>query len=399
MSMRTWFWAVFTLFLTRGFLVATWSTQGPAIRDSLSFDLPTMGWYAASLMMGSIIGVLAAEHLVGKFGSRFVSILSFSLLGLGLAFLGLNMFWEIAPLSFVITFLLGIPLGLADFDNNLEASNINRLSAKNRVPLLHGGYSLGVLIGAALVGVAISAGVTLTADFVAVGLIVLGISVVASSLIAKDNGKLARNVDDPDHVVKVSMKEVIAEPRTRQIALIGAAFIFSESTGMVWLPIALVQQGYSAALAAWGYTLFGLGFVLMRFVGGPIADAIGRRRVILYSSLIATLGIVVFATSSVFELSLAGALLWGLGNSIGVAMCVAALGDDPERVNTRMTFFWLVCYAANLSVGPSLGALSNIGGLLLTFAVPAILLILAAVVSKSVSEEHPESFTAKVSKF
>ena len=326
--MSVWFWAVFTLFLTRGLLVSTWSTQGPAIRDTLSFDLPTMGWYAASLCLGSILGVLAAEQLVGRFGSRFVSILSFTLLGLGLAFLGLNMFWEIGPLSFVVTFLLGIPLGLADFDNNLEASNINRLSAKNRVPLLHGGYSLGVLIGAALVGVAISAGVTLTADFVAVGLIVLGISVVASSFIAKDNGKLTRNVDDPDHVVKISMREVIAEPRTRQIALIGAAFIFSESTGMVWLPIALVQQGYSAALAAWGYTLFGFGFVLMRFIGGPIADAIGRRKVILYSSIVATVGIVIFIASTTLTLSLIGALLWGLGNSIGVAMCVAALGDD-----------------------------------------------------------------------
>lgn len=397
--MAVWFWAVFTLFLTRGLLVSTWSTQGPVIRDTLSFDLPTMGWYAASLCLGSILGVLAAEQLVGRFGSRFVSILSFTLLGLGLAFLGLNMFWEIGPLSFVVTFLLGIPLGLADFDNNLEASNINRLSAKNRVPLLHGGYSLGVLIGAALVGVAISAGVTLTADFVAVGLIVLGVSVVASSFISRDNGKLTRNVDDPDHVVKISMREVFAEPRTRQIALIGAAFIFSESTGMVWLPIALVQQGYSAALAAWGYTLFGFGFVLMRFIGGPIADAIGRRKVILYSSIVATVGIVIFIASTSLTLSLIGALLWGLGNSIGVAMCVAALGDDPVRVNTRMTFFWIICYVANLSVGPSLGALSSVGGLMLTFAVPIVLFILAALVSKAVSEEHPESFTAKVAKY
>jgi uncharacterized BrkB/YihY/UPF0761 family membrane protein len=80
-------------------------------------------------------------------------------------------------------------------------------------------------------------------------------------------------------------------------------------------------------------------------------------------------------------------------------MCVAALGDDPVRVNTRMTFFWIICYVANLSVGPSLGALSSIGGLMLTFAVPIVLFILAALVSKAVSEEHPESLTAKVAKF
>lgn len=397
--MVVWFWAVFVLFLTRGLLVATWSTQGPAIRDALSIDLPTMGWYAACLMLGSIIGVLTAEHLVGKYGSRFVSILSFSLLGLGLAFLGLNMFWEISPLSFLVTFLLGLPLGLADFDNNLEASNLNRLSAKNRVPLLHGGYSVGVLVGAAMVGIALSAGITVTVDFIAVGLIVLGVSVVAASFIGKDNGKLARNIDDPDRVIKISMKEVVAEPRTRQIALVGIAFIFAESTGVVWLPIALVQQGYSPALAAYGFTLFGLGFVIMRFVGGPITDAIGRQKAVVFSAIITIIGIGIFIASPVLGIPLVGAFLWGIGNAIGVSMCVAALGDDPIRVNTRMTMFWILAYLANLSVGPLLGALSNLGGLLLTFAVPVILLTAAALVSKSVSEEHPDSFTAKVAKY
>ena len=394
--MTTWFWAIFVLFLTRGLLVATWSTQGPAIRDALSFDLPTMGWYAASLSLGSIIGVLTAEHLVGRLGSRFVSRLSFSLLGIGLAFLGLNMFWQNSPLSFVVTFLLGLPLGLADFDNNLEASNINRLSEKNRVPLLHGGYSLGVLIGAAMVGVALSAGVAVSVDFVAVGLLVLGVSVIAAGFIGRDNGKLVRDHENPSHAIKISMAEVVREPRTRRIALIGLAFIFAESTGVVWLPIALVQQGYSPALAAYGYTLFGLGFVVMRFVGGPIADAVGRQRVIIYSAIVSCLGIVIFIASPVLGIPLVGAGLWGIGNSIGVAMCVAALGDDPVRVNTRMTFFWIVAYSANLSVGPLLGALSNVGGLLLTFAVPVVLFIAAALVSHSVSEEHLESYVPEV---
>jgi MFS family permease len=397
--MAVWFWAMFVLFLTRGLLVSTWSTQGPAIKDALSFDLPAMGWYAASLALGSIMGILSAEHLVGRFGSRVISILSYSILGSGLVLLGLNLFWEISPLAFVVTFLIGVPLGIADFDNNLEASTINRLSAKNRVPLLHGGYSLGVLMGAALVGVALSVGMSVSTDFLIIGLIVLGVSVFASTFIGKDNGKLLQELENSAPVAKISLSEVFKEPRTRHVTLIGIAFVFSETTGVVWLPIALVQQGYSPALAAWGYTVFGTGFVLMRFVGGPIADAIGRQRVILYSSIAATVGILMFIGSTSLVLSLIGALLWGLGNSIGVAMCVAALGDDPARVNTRMTFFWIFAYSANLIVGPLLGALSNLGGLMLTFAVPIVLFILAALVSKAVSEEHPESLTAKVAKF
>ena len=394
--MSAWFWALFVLFLSRGLLVATWSTQGPEIRDALALDLPTMGWYAACLSLGSITGVLTAEHLVVRFGSRFVSSLSYSLLGLGLAFLGLNLFWENSPASFVVTFLIGLPLGLADFDNNLEASTINRLSEKNRVPLLHGGYSLGVLVGAAMVGVALSWGIDITPDFVAVGLIVLGVGVIASRFIGKDNGKLVTSTGQASDSIKIPMSEILREPRTRRIALIGIAFVFSESTGVIWLPIALVQQGFSPALAAFGYTLFGLGFMVMRFVGGPIADALGRQRVIIYSAILSCVGIVIFIASPVLGIPLVGAALWGIGNSIGVAMCVAALGDDPVRVNTRMTFFWIAAYAANLSVGPVLGTLSNLGGLVLTFTVPIVLFIAAALVSSSVSESHPESYAVKV---
>lgn len=391
-AMSMWFWAIFTLFFTRGVLMATWSTQGPALRDALDLDLVAMGWYAACLSVGSVTGVLISERLVERMGSRKFSFLSYSILSGALILLGLNLAWELTPLSFVITVFFGLPLGMADYDNNLEATNINRDAGKNKVPLLHGGYSAGVLVGSALVGIAIIAGIGVTPDFIAVGAIMLVLSLIATQFIGKDNGKAVKeNSEDASPVTKIKMSEIIVEKRTRHIGLIAFAFVFSEGVGVVWIPISLVQNGFEASEAAFGAALFGMGFVIMRFIGGPIADKIGRQKVVLYSALTASLGIIVFILTPVINMPLPGALLWGLGNSIGLAMGVAALGDDATRVAARMSFLWTIVYIANLVVGPTIGLLSGIGGLFLAFVAPLVFLVLAATVSHSVDEEHPDA--------
>lgn len=386
-----WFWAIFTLFFTRGLLFATWSTRGPEIRDALNLDLQAMGWYAACLSVGSVTGVLISERLVERMGSRRYSILSYSILGGSLVLLGMNLYWENGPMSFIVTALLGLPLGMADYDNNLEASNINRVSAKNRVPALHGGYSVGVLLGAALVGVAITAGIGITPDFILIGLIVIVLSVLVSFMIGKDNGKIDRSHLSKDQAAKISMRAIAGESRSRSIGVIGFAFVFAEGVGVVWIPIALVQNGFSPALAAYGYTLFGLGFVIMRFLGGPVADKIGRRNVVLYSAITASVGILIFMLTPILGIPLIGALLWGLGGSIGIAMCVAAMGDDEARVSARMSFLWTLVYLANLVVGPTIGALAGIAGLLPALIAPIVLLVIAGVLSNSVSESHPDA--------
>ena len=396
-AMSLWFWAIFTLFFTRGVLMSTWSTQGPALREALNLDLVAMGWYAACLSVGSVTGVLISERIVEKIGSRKFSVLSYTILSLALILLGLNLAWEFTPLSFVITVLFGLPLGMADYDNNLEATNINREAAKNKVPLLHGGYSVGVLLGSALVGIVIIAGIGITPDFIAIGAIMLALSLIATLFIGKENGKAVTHASkDAPAVAKVKISEIIAEKRSRQIGLIAFAFVFSEGVGVVWIPISLVQNGFSASDAAFGATLFGLGFVIMRFIGGPIADKIGRQKVVLYSAITASAGIIIFILTPVIGMPLPGALLWGLGNSIGLAMGVAALGDDATRVAARMSFLWTIVYIANLVVGPTIGLLSGIGGLLIAFVAPLVFLVLAATVSHSVDEEHPDAAKQEV---
>jgi predicted MFS family arabinose efflux permease len=398
-AMVVWFWAIFVLFFTRGVLLATWSNRGPEIRETLNLDLPSMGWYAACLSVGAVTGVLISERLVGRIGSRNFSLLSYTVMGSALVLLGLNLEWKNVLMSFIVTVILGLPLGMADYDNNLEASNIDRESPKSRVPALSGGFSVGVLLGALLVGIVSTAGMGITPNFISIGLIVIALSAIASLFIGKTNGRLAHVAEGGVRAAKITFKDIAREPRSRQIAVIAFAFVFAEGVGVVWIPVALVENGFSPALAAFGYTLFGLGFVVMRFVGGPITDRIGRRNVVLFSAITASAGIIIFIFTPVLGIPLLGILLWGLGDSIGLAMCIAAMGDDAKRVHARMTFLWTIVYVANIVVGPIIGQLSGAVGLMGALVAPLVFLVAAGLVSRAVGESHPDAISTVSSGF
>lgn len=394
-ALMTWFWAIFALFFTRGVLLATWSNRGPEIRETLNLDLPSMGWYAACLSVGAVIGVLISELITGRIGSRNFSLISYGAMGTALVLLGLNLEWKNVVMSFIITLLLGLPLGMADYANNLEASNIDRESTKNRVPALHGGFSLGVLLGALLVGVISTVGIGITPNFISIGLIVIVVSVIASLFMSKSSGRVDQiGTQATGSPVKISFAGIFKERRSRQIGLIAFAFVFAEGVGVVWIPIALVQNGFSPAMAAFGYTLFGLGFVIMRFLGGPVTDRFGRRNIVLFSALTASVGIIIFIATPALGVPLIGILLWGLGDSIGLAMCVAAIGDDASRANARTTYLMTIVYLANIVVGPAIGLLSNIVGLTGAFVAPIVFLAIAAILSRSVAEKHPDATDA-----
>lgn len=401
--MTAWFWGVFALFFTRGLFYATWSTRGPQLRDALHLDLAAMGWYAACLSAGSILGVVVAEAAVRKMGPKWFSVLAYVVLGGAFALLGLNLMWQAPILAYVVTFIMGIPFGASDYNNNHEAARINHASTRNRVPALHGGYSVGVLLGAALVGLVITANIDITPNFVVIGVIVTAISVVAAFGIRDAAPKHQGDISaaEPTDTVeehgghKVSQRDIIREPRTRRIALIAFSFVFAEGVGAVWIPISLVQFGFTPADAAFGYTLFGLGFVIVRFIGGPIADRIGRRNVVLFSAITLALGIGIFVATPLLHIPLIGALLWGIGDSIGLAMCVAALGDDPSRVGSRMTFLMISIYIANLIVGPVIGSLAGVFGLVWTLLIPAALMIWSAIISGAVRPEPASAEPAR----
>ncbi|MEN9713956.1 MAG: hypothetical protein RLZZ164_620 [Actinomycetota bacterium] len=382
---RTWFIGIFILFACRGILMTTWSNQGPALKDAFALSNSSMGLYQMTISLGSIVGVLFAGRLLHRLGSRYLSLISYLLMAVGIVGLGFAVQAHNFILAVTFTALIGLPFGSADFDNNFEAGEINRQSGRNRVPMLHLGYSLMVLLGAALTGLLLQLDVSTSVDFILIGVVVAIASIFASYMIKPDNGKIEAHKDGAGK--QMTVIDVLRNKRYLKIVTIAFAFVVTEGAAVLWIPITLTTDGMPASSAAVAFTCFAAGMVVMRFFGGRIADKFGRESIILWLAVIAILGVVTFMLTPVIHIPFVGIALWGIGNSIGISMAVAAMADEPEGQHAKQTLLWIVVYFANFTVGPVLGALSTVIGNYGSFLFPIAALVAAALVRSSVRQE------------
>lgn len=377
-----WFAGVFVLFSARGILLATWSNQGPAIKSSLGFDLAAMGLYQMVISLASFAGIFIAGRLLHKFGSRYVSLLVYLLMAIGLVGLGWSLSLQDITAAILFTSLIGAPFGIADYGNNFEAGEIDRSSTRNRVPMLHFGYSAAVLVGGLLSSLFISLKISVTENFTLVGIIVAVVAIFASYMIPKNNGKA--NHDHADESAKVTVLEIIRNKRHIKVSAIAFAFVVSEASGMLWIPITLTSDGMSDTEAALAFTLFAFAITVLRLLGGRIADKLGRQNSVRYLALVAILGIAIFMATPVLNMPFVGIAIWGIGNSFGISMAVAAMSDDPKGAHAKQTLLWAVVYFANITVGPVLGFLSTLTSNYASFAFPIAALLLVLAFSASV---------------
>lgn len=382
-----WFVTVFTMFFGRGFLYSSWSSRGPEVQERLGITIADMGILATLFAAGAIVGVLGSGKLVALRGSRVLAIMTFAGMPSAMALAILGVAIGSFPLTAFALFVYGLPFGAADFVSNVEGSELDRNSTKSRLPMLHGGYSIGVLAGALFTSVLIVANVPLEVQ-VGITLLVVGaFAVYRVSGIPADHGK---PIHDVSEVSDVRPKLTpAAKKRVSLISSIAFIFVLAEGAAAIFIPLALVEAGRTPAEAAFAYTLFSLGMAVSRIVGGRIVDRFGRATVVLYSAVLAAVGVGLFSLTQFGPFELVGALLWGIGNSLPIAMAVSATTDNQKTASRSQSILWTWVYFGNLGVGPILGGASAVIGIFGAFLIPVALLVYSATVS-GVTKPDPE---------
>jgi MFS family permease len=67
-------WAVLTIFLVNGAAMANWVTRVPAIKDTINGSKLEMSFVLLGPAIGSLISFPVTGYLLGRFGSRPVTI-------------------------------------------------------------------------------------------------------------------------------------------------------------------------------------------------------------------------------------------------------------------------------------------------------------------------------------
>lgn len=383
LKLRT--WALFTFFFLPGLVIASWVTRTPAIRDTLSVSTSGMGIVLFGLSIGSMGGILCSGWLVKRFGTRTIIRSGMIMMVIGMLVMSLALY-AASPLLFAFgLMILGSGLGSAEVAMNVEGAIIESLMKKTVLPMMHGFFSLGTLVGAAI-GLSLTAwNVISWAHLLLIGLLVIVPIAIALTAVPHGTGK-----NDPtENITKdgVPHRPFYKDSQLLLIGFIVLAMAFAEGSANDWLPLLMVDgHGFSPTSGSLIYLGFTLGMTIGRFTGGWFIDRYSRVAVVRACAIMGILGIgmIVFVDNDL--LAGVSVLLWGLGTSLGFPLTISAAGDTGPDAASRVSVVATSGYIAFLVGPPLLGFLGEHYGLRYAMLVVLGLMIIASLVAKAVAK-------------
>ena len=374
-----WSLAAAAIFFTRALLFSTWLSRGPEVQQALSLNTAQMGLFVMLFPLGGLAGILFANALTLRLGSRMVGTGIFIMGAAAMATLGVSLVEGNLVVSAIALFAMGLPMAIADFLGNFEGTAVDRLSTKSLFPAIHAAFGMGMLLGAGGASLAISSGWSLADNYLLVAAVVAIVSVWGSLQFPNRDKPLSRPRGEERTMALGAWKE----KRTLTIAIIGFSFIMAEISAGTWVPIALTVSGFSGSAAAFAFGMLWIVVTFGRLIGGFVVEKIGRYRTVLLSTLVTASGILIFMLVEVIALPFVGLVLWGLGMSMGFPMSVAAMSDEPRKAPYRINMIITVVYISSITVGPALGSLGEVTGIYVAFSIPLALMILSAILSSA----------------
>jgi fucose permease len=381
--------SLYALTLMVGIGMSSWVTRTPAVRDAVEASTVEMGLILFGLSVGSMIGVLSAGRFVSRYGARPVILVGAVSGVVGVAVIALGAGASAAPGVFAGLLLVGLGGGLGEIGLTIEAAAVETATRRPVLPVLHGSFSLGTVVGAL-------AGIGLTAvSFPVVWHLLAAVVVMAvlaawafpgipagTGRIPAETRARGRRADGGART-RERRPSVWRDSRLLLIGVVVLAMAFAEGSATDWLPLLMVDgHGVTATSGSLVYAGFALAMTVGRFAGGPFVVRFGRAAVLSVSAIGGAIGVagVVFAPNPV----LAGiaVALWGLGASLGFPVAISAAGDDPERGAERVSAVATSGYLSFLVGPPLLGFLGEQVGLRPAMLVVMVLLVVAAVAAR-----------------
>ena len=379
---RTLFVATATIFFTRALLFSTWQDRGPEVEHLLHLNTSQMGLLSMLYPLGGLTGLLNANYLNSRFGSRKVTIVGFSSAAAALVGLAFTVPAGNVWLSAALLVTIGFPMGAADFVGNFEGNDLDRQSSRSLVPGIHAVFGVGMFGAAGLSSLLSLRGITVSNNYLIVAVLVALPSIWAGLTFPKRKPSIESAESKLVH--RAITRRVWREPLTWMVAAIAFTFAIAELSAGTWVPLALTTDGFSVAAASAAFGFFWVAVTAGRAIGGWTVDRFGLRRTLLGSAIVTAAGVTLFIANSSLHLPYVALTLWGLGMANGIPLAINNFSSSDEAAPARINLIIIVCYTGMLVVGPALGALGQLVGIQLAFSMPVVLLAVAAFLTRVV---------------
>lgn len=385
--------SIFGIFFLCGYAFATWVARLPAVREELSLSTADVGILLFALAIGSLGGLAFAPNILARVGIRRGIAAGLVAMGLSLTALGVVVdLTSSVPAAICVLVFYGFVFSATDVMMNVDGAAVEQAIGKTLLPMMHAFFSLGTIVGALSGAAAASAGVDIAWNFGGVGVlvIVLGLIFVRNVTALEPAPEKPASAGTPDTSWIRRVLGVFRDGNLMLIGLMVAGLAFAEGSANDWLAIAAVDgHDFTEASGALVFGAFVTAMTAGRMFGGPIIDRFGHKRALVSMGILGLGGIMLFILAPAPWAVYTGALLWGLGGSLGfpVGMSVAAAHpfDGPRRVGIVAIFG----YSSMLVGPPVLGFLGEHFGVLNAFILVAVILFLTLLITpRATSSEH-----------
>jgi MFS family permease len=350
--------AVVVAFALNGLAFASFMSRTPSLGETLGLSTGQLALLLLCLSGGSITGLPLSGPLVQRFGPGRTVLLGAVTETAGLAALAAGLLTGSVWPAAVGLFVAGLGTGVWDVAMNVGGAEVERRLGRSLMPRLHAAFSLGTVTGAAVGALAAATGVPLAAQLI-------GVVVLMPIVVTVVAPRFLPGVPPEEQAAGGSVWAAWREPRTLVVGLLVLAFAFTEGSANDWIAYAL-SEGYGAGetVGAIGFGVFVTAMTLGRMFGGSALERFGRVAVLRVAAGFALVGLLMVIVGGSVAVALAGALLWGLGASLGFPVGMSAAADDPARAAARVSVVSSIGYTAFLAGPPLIGLLAESEGIL-----------------------------------
>ncbi|MNH05979.1 Inner membrane protein YbjJ [compost metagenome] len=280
-----------------------------------------------------------------------------------------------SPSALAITLVLyGISIGTTGCTMNIQAISVEKAANKPLMSGFHGFYSLGGMMGAFVLTLLLTAGIT---PLAATG---ITSSLIMALLILSTPGYSTQVVSHSGPYFAMPRGPVFI------IGVVCFVFFLAEGTVLDWSGIFLNEyRAVPASAAGMGIVFFSIAMTMGRLLGDGIVARLGARVVVTLGSLIAISGFLISLSLPYWQTALLGYALIGVGCSNIVPIMFSAAGKQNVMTGPlAITAVSSLGYIGVLSGPAIVGFGAEIAGLPAALYGVVLLVVLALLLSKRV---------------
>ncbi|MFN2247189.1 MAG: MFS transporter [Candidatus Promineifilaceae bacterium] len=355
--------AVLAAFFFNGLILATWVSRIPAVQSKLDMSEGTLGFVLMGISVGVIVALSMAGGLVGRFGSKTMTMAGV----IGLCFvMPLPALMPNTAALFAALFIFGAFLSTMDVSMNSQAVVVEGLAGKHLMSSFHAFFSIDGLAGALLGAGFVALGVSILNHFLILALFSLLVMLFFGRFLVQDSG-------EPEG----EGGGIFRLPPHPLWALGVVAFCVAIGEGSMgdWSGVYLAEViRTTEAFAALGFAAFSATMTLGRLAGDWLVVRFAPVNVVRYGGLLASWGLLMAVFSHNEYVVLLGFAAVGAGVANGIPLAFSAAGKFPGMAaGAGIAGVATIGYAGFLAGPPLIGLVAEATSLRVAFFLAALL--------------------------